>query len=439
MSGLKDRLQRLKKSDTDAAPKKETPSLGLGWDRIGARMETNEWGSFILRERRYLLQHRHGHYSLALLDSLCAAELKALSEGTERLERSRLLFFDTETTGLGVGAGNVPFMIGIGYYLSDEFVVQQLFIRNPGEELAMLHYLQEKLEGSSHLVSYNGRTFDWPIMKNRYVLNRLQPLDDRWTHLDFLYPSRSLWRNTLPSCRLSKVEEGRLGFTREDDVPGSLAPTLYFQYLAEGDPALIEGVFVHNEHDILSLAGLAIHFGRMLQGQVSLQGMSAEELFRTGTWLARMGRAEQSELAFELLQQNHRNIGLHHLMLAQHYKKLGDFEQAASIWLSYVEQKRTSPAVLLEPYVELAMYYEHKAKDLPLALLYAEEAYEQGWRRKQLTRKDNKWKEACEDLTRRIERIKGKMSGAGTKGKAKSKLPKNNKPETASLYERTLL
>ncbi|UJF35968.1 ribonuclease H-like domain-containing protein [Paenibacillus hexagrammi] len=185
------------------------------------------------------------------------------AEGGIRIEE--LLFFDTETTGLGVGAGNVPFLIGIGYYSAEQFVVEQLLIRNHAEEYAMLTYVQALMSRFSRLVSYNGRTFDWPLLKNRFIMNRIKIDDSHILQLDLLYPSRSLWRNTLPSCRLSKVEESRLDFERSDDVPGSMAPTLYFQYLAEQDPNILQGVLTHNEHDILTLAALSIHFGKLLE------------------------------------------------------------------------------------------------------------------------------------------------------------------------------
>src|SRR5690606_31514066 len=128
-------------------------------------------------------------------------------------------------------------------YEADGFTVEQMFIRNPSEEAAMLHELRGKLEERDVLISYNGKCFDWPIIKNRYILNRVKDTGEDPYHLDFLYPSRSLWRNTLPSCRLSSVERERLGLSRIGDVPGALAPALYFQYLAEGDPVILEGVF----------------------------------------------------------------------------------------------------------------------------------------------------------------------------------------------------
>src|SRR5690606_20144828 len=118
----------------------------------------------------------------------------------------------------------------------------------------------------THLVTYNGRSFDWPVLESRFILNGWRRTEAAPGHLDFLHPSRALWRNTLPSCRLSTVEEQRLGIVRSDDVPGSLAPELYMRFLQDGDLSHVGGVFIHNELDVLTLASMAVHFGHLLSG-----------------------------------------------------------------------------------------------------------------------------------------------------------------------------
>jgi hypothetical protein len=330
-----------------------------------------------------------------------------------------MLFFDTETTGLGVGAGNVPFMVGIGFYSHEQFIVEQLFIRNPSEELAMLSYLQEKLNRYTYIVSYNGRTFDWPILKNRYVLNRLEFDDSELYHMDFLYPSRSLWRNTLPSCRLSKVEEERLGFLRKDDVPGSMAPELYFLYLAEKDVRVLKGVFIHNEHDIVTMAVLAIHLGRVLGGEISFEKMSGEELYRTALWLEKMQRQVLSDKAMDCLWERlilvsaptGSNVEIL-LSLAEIYKKKGTYARAIQLWEKYIELQSGGLNLVLEPYLELAMYYEHKARNYRQALHYTEEAWGRLWRRRTLNRRDPKQSEAEEAIQKRIARLQKKSQSS---------------------------
>src|SRR5690606_17135283 len=141
-------------------------------------------------------------------------------------------------------------------------------------------------------------------------------------HFDFLYPSRSLWRNTLPSCRLSSVERERLGLSRVDDVPGSLAPALYFQYLAEGDPAIVTGVFDHNEADVLTLACLAVHFSRLLKGNVPFDRLEAEELYRLALWFDKLGMKRLADDAFaRLLERDPEETEDYLLHAAEYYKK----------------------------------------------------------------------------------------------------------------------
>jgi uncharacterized protein YprB with RNaseH-like and TPR domain len=423
MSGLRERLGRLRGPAAAQVTPPPLPAADGEWVQLGAHIETSPGGSFVMRRRVYGADSVHGKYRLRELADV-AQQLSCFHDHDAYVRHEALLFFDTETTGLGVGAGNVPFMVGIGFYTSEMFTVEQLLIRNPAEEQAMLVYLQGLLDRFTHIVSYNGRTFDWPILKNRYVLNRLTLDDSKLLQLDLLYPSRSLWRNTLPSCRLSKVEESRLGFERVDDVPGSMAPALYFQYLAEKNPSVLEGVFVHNEHDIVTLAALAIHFGKLLSGGSGVTGKSTcselelEELFRTGLWLDKMNRSELAENYFNDLFSRLMNDPCSAspadqesaiLQLAAFYKKKGEYLRAVDLWKRWIAIKNASIALQLEPYLELAMYYEHRERDLVQAIFYAEEAWAKLWRRRSLHRGDRKQNEIEEALEKRIRRLKDKL------------------------------
>lgn len=450
MSSLRERLLRHKKSESSVSNsviiQEEAQQVASvnEWDIIGAHMAHNEWGAFVLRRRVYESAFAHGRYTLGELvgqsDPLMTILLKGdVDPGENSLPHDRLLYLDTETTGLGIGAGNVPFMIGIGFYEDDQFIVEQMFIRNPAEELAMLHHLQEKLEKYPYLVSYNGKTFDWPIIKNRYIMNRMPSEPDISGHLDFLYPSRSLWKHTLPSCRLGKVEEERLHVTRHEDVPGSLAPALYFQYLAEHDVSIVKGVFIHNELDILSLAGLSVHFSRVIQGKIDWTVMGLEEQYRHGLWFHKLGLAEQAEqildhLCERLLEKDGEESQDDYLLpLAQVYKQQHRYTTACKLWFAYIERKGHRSTASLEPYIELAMYYEHKEKQLALALMYTELALDKAWQRESLRRPQRSAKNAqrgnkglsveerkqqaeVADLEKRISRLRKKSKPAGLSG-----------------------
>ncbi|MZQ87336.1 hypothetical protein GQF01_34985 [Paenibacillus sp. 5J-6] len=450
MSGLRERLGRLRGTGAAQTVTPSVPAADDEWAQLGAHIETSPGGSFVMRRRVYGTDSVHGKYRLRELAD-CAQQLVCFHDHGAAVRHDALLFFDTETTGLGVGAGNVPFMVGIGYYSGELFTVEQLLIRNPAEEQAMLVYLQELLDRFTHIVSYNGRTFDWPILKNRYVLNRLKLDDSKLLQLDLLYPSRSLWRNTLPSCRLSKVEESRLGFERVDDVPGSMAPVLYFQYLAEKNPSVLQGVFVHNEHDIVTLAALSIHFSKLLSGEIEpitssetteLEGeslMELEELYRTGLWLDKMDRSARAETFLEDLfsrlmkDPKPANSSEHEsaiLQLAAFYKKKGDYSRAVVLWQRWIDIKNASLALQLEPYLELAMYYEHREKNLSQAIFYAEEAWAKLWRRRSLHRGDRKQDEIEQALEKRISRLKNKVRKTENTDVREGSLSRNGGPPT---------
>jgi len=438
MSGLRERLNRLRSAEvnatelatgsdaklpTEPAEKSNSDSeqsmLSPEFRHIGVELKSNEEGQFLLRRKRYPFPYRHGLYDLAALLP-CAMNLHPIAlrqnqQSSEEIDPYRLLFLDTETTGLGVGTGNVPFMIGFGYYTKDAFVVEQTLIRHPGEEKAMLTYLLGHMKDKSHLVTYNGRTFDWPVLVNRFILNGWRRSGQEPGHLDFLHPARALWRNTLPSCRLSIIEESRLGIHRYDDVPGALAPALYFQYLSEGNASHLHGVYFHNEKDILTLASLSVHFGLLLSGKSSpgeKESLEAEELFRTACWLEQHGKADAAEQLFERLRDREDlgDGGGWSLALAARYKRAGRHDQALPLWRKSAELAENASIPKLDAHIELAMYYEHREKKLLTALNYAEKALELVQRRARFISDNVKRKEEKETLQHRVARLQAKVS-----------------------------
>lgn len=409
------------------------------WAPFDAHLAVNARGSFIRRRRVFPLDYQHGYARLGDLLS-CAEVLEqvAVQPGMKANQRhavpadeegqhedfvqtqplyERMLFLDTETTGLGVGAGNVAFLVGVGYFRSGSFVVDQMLIRNPGEERAMLHELERMLTAYTHLVTYNGRTFDWPVVRNRFIMHRLAVEGlERFAHLDFLYPSRSLYRKTLPTCRLSMVEERRLGVFRHEDVPGSLAPELYVKYLAEQQPSILEGVFQHNEWDILTLNLLAAHFAALAEGTLPFHAFEAMEVFRAGVWFDNQGMHSRADaaLAYLLELSPEKRQGLH-LELAQMLKKKGDIASAVQLWEESLHAgDAAASGAGVEARVQLAMAYEHRLKNLTLALHYAEEAKEQALRRLSLARgrDGGKQREQLNELTKRIERLRRKLAAS---------------------------
>lgn len=427
MSGLRDRMNRLRgeSSAKEAPPAQslsayegpaeenaESEQLSSDWEAIGVKLHAHETGSFLIRKTVYPADHYHGLHSLGELDA-ASAGLASFHPGEPYASASeRILFLDLETTGLGVGAGNVPFMIGIGYMKNGQYVIEQTIIRHPAEERAMLAYLTEKLADFEFLATYNGKTFDWPLVQSRLIMNGLGRNIWEPKHLDFLHPARSIWRNTLASCRLSHVEEERLGIHRENDVPGSLAPQLYFQFLADGNPAPLEGVFRHNETDMLSLACLAIRFGHLLNGTIRKYiplPDEPEELVRTGIWLEKMGKHELPGDLYRLAERSEAAKPSTLLTLAARDKKAGNWNRAVLLWQKAVlHSKEHFGASALEASIELAMYYEHKLKDYGSALAYARTAFEHIQQSAKLVRMDAKRRSELDALRNRMVRLNRK-------------------------------
>ncbi|MFS1512592.1 ribonuclease H-like domain-containing protein [Chengkuizengella sp. SCS-71B] len=413
MSQLKNRLNRLKQTQTSASANDIEPSSHLNgveeWNRIGAVTDTNEYGSFVKRDIKIPLHKKVGFYPLSKLVN-CAHVLSHMQALESNVIHDKMLFFDTETTGLGIGAGNVPFMLGIGYYTDDVFIVEQLFIRNPSEELAMLAYINEKFQHFTHLVSYNGKTFDLPLLKNRFIIHRLAFEGEHLEHIDLLYPSRSLWRNTLTTCKLSHVERQRLGIHRIDDVPGSMAPTLYFKYLTEKDPNIVADVFCHNEVDIVTLAALSIYFTALFENTDLYNSLELDELYRLCLWFNKMELTEQFQHVYELLASRAKEEDPNYFIpLAMIFKKQKKVETSVFLWKKFIELQGHQRIITTEPYIELAKYYEHRIKDLNQAIYYTKEAEQRVYNRVSLSKRDQKYTEALQEIQKRKTRLEKKI------------------------------
>lgn len=415
----------------DPAADRRPPGAAEALPSFG-RLEETEDGAFIVRERRYPLNYGHGLYVLADLSGR-HVRLNRVSRRHAGIRPvaavQDLLFFDAETTGLGVGAGNVPFLIGLGFYEGQAFVVRQLLVRDPGDEAAVLLHFRRFVRRFTHLVTYNGKSFDWPVLANRFVLHRIPPPEHRLEHLDLLPMSRNLWRRSLDSCRLSRVEEERLGIRREDDVPGHLAPVLYFQYLEDGDIGVLEPVFRHNEWDVLTLAALAIHLGAVLSGDAEWDRMEAEDLYRTGMWLLDSDLPDLAERPFAALLSRPEEAARYAARLAMAYKRMRRYDKAVPLWEKAAGPGTAGPRLAagtesLEALVELAIYHEHRSGQLAEALRWTEEALDRVERLVSLHarmggRADDArtWKA---ELVRRRNRLLGKLRGerAGKAGGA---------------------
>jgi len=217
----------------------------------------NSRGLLWRRLLRYSPDHRHGCIRMGdarAVDCKRLAEL-ARDEQFLRLELDDCLFVDTETTGLGGGAGTVVFAIGVGWFDSATFVFEQLFLRSFAEEPALLQQLADRLAEHPVPVSYVGKSFDRHRIAARLAVHRMQAPILTERHLDLYHLARRAWRDELDNHRLRTVEEQRLGLFRRDDLPGSEAPLAFLDWIRDGTGA-VDRVLEHNRLDVLSLVAL---------------------------------------------------------------------------------------------------------------------------------------------------------------------------------------
>ena len=285
--------------------------------------------------------------------------------------RDRIIFLDTETTGVQSGAGVCPFLVGIGYFSADEFHMLQYFIRDFDEEPSMLYALGALLERFDMVVTYNGSAFDIPLLETRFTLARLDSPFKSMSHLDLLFSARRLWRSGHGSCRLVALEKEMISFMRGPDVPGSMIPRAYFDYLQHKPTPALKGVFSHNVYDVVSLAALTVHAcdritlePARLDDPLDLYSL-ARVLQNSQSWL-RSIRLYEMALAGGLPEPE-RQKALESLSVV--HRRNGNHERSFEICAELMAGAEFSMA----GYEGAAIYYERVAKDFESALRVLEE------------------------------------------------------------------
>jgi len=223
-------------------------------------LRSNASGSHYFIENVYPEDYFHGKVRLSRFCSPDLQSLLALMRETGTVpSRDRIVFLDTETTGLQGGTGMCPFLIGIGYFSGDDFRMVQYFIRDFDDEPSMLLALAEQLRQFDLTVTYNGAAFDIPLLETRFTLARLDSPFEPMSHFDLLFTARKLWRHGHGSCRLTALERELISFLRGPDIPGAMIPRVFFEFVQRRPTAALQSVFTHNVHDVVSLAALTVH------------------------------------------------------------------------------------------------------------------------------------------------------------------------------------
>ena len=250
-------LEYLRRINGDGQPLKKLPAQRAAKSiehYVEGSVESNSRGEFFSARQSLPFGRPYGKLRIG---DIPTAELKPLGiflPGITLPEPARLVYLDTETTGLAGGTGTCAFLIGVGIIEDRQFTVRQFFLRDYPEEKAALAALEEMLGECEGVVTFNGKAFDVPLLETRYALARMKSPFGKLVHLDLLHPARQLWKMRLESCKLTHLEEEILGIHREGDVDGSEIPGIYFDYLRTGDARGLQPVFYHNALDIVTLA-----------------------------------------------------------------------------------------------------------------------------------------------------------------------------------------
>lgn len=334
----------------------------------GQEIQTDH-GKHFETEKLWERHRRHGSVGIMDLESLPPDLLDPISEGLVRnVAPERWAFLDTETTGLAGGSGTYAFLIGVGRITPGGFQLRQFFMRDYGEEASLLAALAEHLAEFDVLITYNGRTFDVPLLETRYRMARFRPPFERLAHVDLLFGSRRLWKLRFDSCRLVELERQILGVERQGDLPGEMIPYVYFEYVRSREAARVVPILHHNAIDILTLA--------CLTGVVPWAFHSAEKAgLKHGSELVGLARwyrqAEQYDQALDLMRRGI-TAGLRDDLLfrtmwdiAMLEKKRGQELAALPIFTELTESRNPFRVAAFE---ELAKHYEHREKNYAMAL-----------------------------------------------------------------------
>ena len=274
---------------------------------------------------------------------------------------SQWLFLDTETTGLCGGTGTYPFLIGIAWWDVGGLEVEQFFMREHSEEHSVLVALAERIAERPVLVTFNGKSFDWPLLETRYRMTRKIRVPALRAHLDFLHPARNLWRLRLGSVRLAELERQVLGWNRGHDVISELIPSLYFDFLRGGPAEPLLPIFYHNQMDLRGLAGLSARVLSVL-ADAENQCTDAFELFGISRICERCGESARAQILFQQSIDGDLPVETERAArrsLAMMAKRAGDFARARELWESILGNSREG----FEAYEQLAIYYEHHARE----------------------------------------------------------------------------
>ena len=353
------------------------PPLADPETRLEAIEESTPHGVLWLARATYPDRYRHGRAQVASGRDFLPADLALVSRerAAAGVACDGWLVLDVESTGLGAHAGTIAFLVGIGAFTAHGFVVEQLLMRDPSDEPALLHALAARLERAPGLVTFNGKAFDLPLLSTRFAMARRSAPHARVVHCDLLHTARRLWARGAGECRLGALERRFLGVRRGHDVAGRDVPDLYLDYLRGGSGAALDAVLRHNRADLLSLMLLtadAARFPRRARDGFAPGSDGARDRARAARLHADAGATAEARALYAacLGSDAPRDVRQSaRAWLARTRVRGGDLAGACALWRQMLEEEPD----LVEPVEALAKTFEHRLRDPARALAWVDE------------------------------------------------------------------
>lgn len=310
----------------------------------------------LLREQVLPLTHRHG--AVALGDALTADMDRIADEAG--LAPHELLFIDTETTGLAGGTGTLPFLVGVAQFTVSGIRVRQYLLTGFSGEAAMLEQLSTLLPAAAPLVSFNGKSFDVPLLSTRLRLSRMADVMIARPHVDLVHITRRAYGSAWPDCRLVTAEQRLLDFVREGDISGAEMPQVWFDFVRFNHTKKLQAVLQHNFWDVLTMVALLPRLAAALTAPAEV----GADVWRVAKHTL---RHRGDAAAQQQLQQGRDHLTWQGaLELARLHRRRGEHEDAAKIWSHWAERG------CVEAIEHLAKHLEHVQGDYAAALMWTQ-------------------------------------------------------------------
>ena len=393
---------------------------------LNAKLEQTKIGDVYTVESEYPIDYLHGKTTINIDVPLSVIADWVGNPSVNEIHSQELSFIDVESTGLSGGTGTYAFLIGVGKFEQDRYRIVQYFMNDPTYEPAQLAALEQFLASVKSIVSFNGKAFDIPLLNARYTFHGWKSPFKDMIHIDLLHLARRLWRDRIPSRTLSNLEFEILRSERtEEDIPGWMVPSIYFEYLQDRDPRPLKRIFYHNEIDVLSLSALLNHMAGLLVDPLSRGHHHASDLLAIGRLYEDIGNndaavslytrgLEHDDITSQRINKEIMFRALYRLSMI--YNRSEEFSKAIRVWQKAATNQH------IESCIELAKYFEHRTKDYGSAIHWTNQAL--SMIEKALENDDMPYgvtnlnvKKTHHELLHRLQRVKSKLEGKITESK----------------------